>query len=93
MGIFAVTLALFPSIAVTIKSERAGTNYGDRLFIPIYCFLMFNVADLCGRTLAGMVKFPSESKPWLMKWLVSGRFVAIPSLPKVKDVLTSCRQL
>ena len=67
--IFFVTLAVFPAIAANVQSqhdteecasaETAGDSlsktcfYGAKLFIPIYCFIGFNVADLLGRTLAG----------------------------------------
>eukprot|EP00038_Savillea_parva_P003348 m.124289 g.124289 ORF g.124289 m.124289 type:complete len:500 (-) comp11150_c6_seq2:881-2380(-) len=77
-AVFAVTLAVFPSVAVTIVSQHAGTRYGDRLFVPIYCFVVFNVTDLLGRTLAGRVKWPSESEPFKMKWPTIGRLAFIP---------------
>lgn len=80
LAVFAVTLSVFPSIAVTIQSEHKGTKYGDDLFVPIYCFLVFNVADLIGRTLAGKVKWPAENNPSKMKFPVLMRWVCRPHL-------------
>lgn len=66
---FTITLAVFPSLTANIYSMQAkayedggaikytanppeGRFYGD-LFVPIYCFLLFNLFDFAGRTLAG----------------------------------------
>jgi len=52
---FAITIAMFPSIAVNMKSEyeciRMSRVFND-LFVPILLFL-FNVGDLLGRSIAG----------------------------------------
>jgi equilibrative nucleoside transporter 1/2/3 len=55
---FTTTLALFPAIAVMIRSEkkcRARGRFYNDLFIP-FLFLLFNLFDLIGRFHAGGVK-------------------------------------
>ena len=47
--IFAVTLACFPAVTVQIVSNHTGTAWGDKYFIPVVCFLLFNVGDYVGR--------------------------------------------
>ena len=50
--VFAVTLALFPSISV--KIETSCSEFPPTLFIP-YMFILFNLFDLVGRTSAGWI--------------------------------------
>eukprot|EP00471_Norrisiella_sphaerica_P000568 CAMPEP_0184482530 /NCGR_PEP_ID=MMETSP0113_2-20130426/4090_1 /TAXON_ID=91329 /ORGANISM="Norrisiella sphaerica, Strain BC52" /LENGTH=448 /DNA_ID=CAMNT_0026862313 /DNA_START=319 /DNA_END=1665 /DNA_ORIENTATION=- len=64
-----ISLAVFPSVTANIYSPEAnahqedekikfsanpreGRFYGD-LFVPIYCFLFFNLFDFIGRSIAG----------------------------------------
>uniref|UniRef100_A0A7S3D4S5 Nucleoside transporter n=1 Tax=Palpitomonas bilix TaxID=652834 RepID=A0A7S3D4S5_9EUKA len=61
---FFITLSVFPSIVSQMYSEKnpnrlpsppAGRFFGD-LFVPSL-FLLFNVGDFIGRTLAGFIRF------------------------------------
>jgi len=50
------TLIVFPAITVLVKSTGSGNDWSDTYFIPVGCFLLFNVGDFVGRTLAGVIK-------------------------------------
>ena len=50
------TLIVFPAITVLVKSTNTGTTWSDTYYIPVGCFLLFNVGDFIGRTLAGLIK-------------------------------------
>jgi len=50
------TLIVFPAITVLVKSTGSGNAWSDTYFIPVGCFLLFNVGDFVGRTLAGVIK-------------------------------------
>jgi len=62
---FMTTLSVFPSIIVLIKSQYSSDPdnvYANSYFIPVTCFLLFNVGDYVGRTLASFIKQPGASK-------------------------------
>ena len=50
------TLVVFPAITVLVKSTESGSQWNDVYFIPVGCFLLFNIGDFAGRTLAGIIK-------------------------------------
>merc|ERR1712217_528743 len=50
------TLVVFPTITVLVKSTGSGSEWNDVYFIPVGCFLLFNIGDFAGRTLAGIIK-------------------------------------
>ena len=58
---FMATLCVFPALTVLVQSVNPGNTWSDTYFIPVGCFLTFNVGDFVGRTLAGLVKFPKAS--------------------------------
>ena len=58
---FMATLCVFPALTVLVQSVNPGNTWSDTYFIPVGCFLTFNVGDFIGRTLAGLVKFPKAS--------------------------------
>lgn len=58
---FLVTLAAFPAITVLVKSSDTETEWGTKYFIPVACFLVFNVGDFLGRMLAGIVQWPKST--------------------------------
>lgn len=55
--IFGGTLAVFPAVAVLVISENAynGSPLTNQYFIPVCCFLIFNLGDLTGRVVASVV--------------------------------------
>lgn len=38
------------------------TRWASTFFVPVGCFLLFNIGDYIGRTLAGIVQLPKPSK-------------------------------
>eukprot|EP00041_Stephanoeca_diplocostata_P029188 m.855386 g.855386 ORF g.855386 m.855386 type:complete len:539 (+) comp23509_c0_seq2:190-1806(+) len=77
--VFTVTLAVFPAVAANIQSNSTG-SYATKLFVPVFCFLGFNLGDWIGRTIAGRpsLRWPPPEKPSLMKYPVLCRVVLIP---------------
>eukprot|EP00128_Syssomonas_multiformis_P000083 Colp12_sorted_trinity150504_noHs@27466 len=60
--IFVVTLAVFPSISSSVKSSTKSDNiFFGKLFVPIYCFITYNVGDWIGRTAAGWWQWPLKT--------------------------------
>ncbi|KAI8487697.1 hypothetical protein Bbelb_346900 [Branchiostoma belcheri] len=62
MYTFMVTLSIFPSVSSLIESvsKSDGSKWTGEFFIPVTCFLFFNLSDLAGRVIAGAVQFPKE---------------------------------
>ncbi|XP_013388911.1 equilibrative nucleoside transporter 3 isoform X2 [Lingula anatina] len=61
--VFFVTLSVFPAIishteSVAGPSESLSLN--GKYFTPVVCFVLFNLGDLTGRTVAGWVQYPKE---------------------------------
>lgn len=55
-GVFAVTLALFPTLTIfltsTHKCDEGSSRFVNDLFVPFF-FLLFNLGDFTGRVIAG----------------------------------------
>ena len=58
---FFVTLSVFPAITVLVKSTSSGNLWSDKYFIPVGCFLVFNIGDYVGRMLASIIKWPKAT--------------------------------
>eukprot|EP00096_Caligus_rogercresseyi_P013838 TRINITY_DN6432_c0_g1_i1.p1 TRINITY_DN6432_c0_g1~~TRINITY_DN6432_c0_g1_i1.p1 ORF type:complete len:260 (+),score=74.63 TRINITY_DN6432_c0_g1_i1:741-1520(+) len=58
--VFAVTLGCFPGITAAIRSTGTGT-WSTKFFVPVTCFLLFNIGDYIGRSLAEFLQFPKAS--------------------------------
>ena len=56
-----VTLGVFPAIPVLTESTSNNENW-RKFFIPVGCFLAFNVCDLIGRVTSTLTKWPKPSK-------------------------------
>lgn len=78
--IFTVTIGLFPAVTAEVESSIAGTSpWKNRYFIPVACFLNFNVFDWLGRSLTAICMWPGQDSRWLPV-LVACRVVFIPLL-------------
>ncbi|CAG2114331.1 unnamed protein product [Medioppia subpectinata] len=78
--IFWVTLSVFPAITVLVGPQRPDTSYWTgKYFIPITCFLLFNVSDLMGRFAGQFAPIPALSKRAVLL-LAMGRVVFIPAI-------------
>jgi len=61
---FLVCLAVFPSITaqvVSMGSGKDGTEWNNKYFIPVGCFLLFNIGDFVGRMLASVIQWPKAN--------------------------------
>ena len=60
---FTITLTVFPSVAVLVQSEtyKSESSWAIDYFTPVCVFLLFNVGDLIGRSLASWIKLPGRS--------------------------------
>ncbi|KAG9338184.1 hypothetical protein JZ751_026934 [Albula glossodonta] len=74
--VFIVTLSVFPAITVDVKTEYENTKW-EVYFIPVCCFLIFNVMDWIGRTVTTWVQWPPKESP-LFPALVVARVIFIP---------------
>jgi equilibrative nucleoside transporter 1/2/3 len=60
---FTVTLSVFPAVSVLVQAETfaSGSLWARQYFTPVCVFLLFNMGDLLGRTLASWIKLPRRS--------------------------------
>lgn len=77
--IFTVTIGLFPAVTAEVKSSIAGTSAWGDYFIPVSCFLTFNIFDWLGRSLTAVFMWPGKDSCWLPS-LVVARVVFVPLL-------------
>ena len=63
---FAITLSLWPAVAVLVESQyknsKTHSTWAYDYFTPVTVFLLFNVGDLIGRSIANILKFPERTK-------------------------------
>jgi len=76
---FTITLSVFPAMMANIFSTNhgSGSEWSDKYFTPVTCFLFFNMFDLIGRTLAGVITWPGHNSRWIIVLTVA-RVVFIP---------------
>ena len=64
--IFTVTLACFPAITMNVVSstlkENPESKWGNDFFIPVTCFVLFNVGDWVGRFMGERIGWPKPGK-------------------------------
>ncbi|XP_077437857.1 equilibrative nucleoside transporter 1-like isoform X2 [Vanacampus margaritifer] len=75
--IFTVTIGTFPAVTVDVKSTVASGGSWETYFIPVSCFLLFNVMDWAGRSLTAVCMWPGKDSRWLPA-LVVARLVFVP---------------
>ncbi|KAM4730288.1 equilibrative nucleoside transporter 1-like isoform 1-T2 [Anableps anableps] len=63
--IFTVTIGTFPAVTVEVKSTVANGSAWEIYFIPVSCFLLFNVMDWAGRSLTAVCMWPGKDSIWL----------------------------
>ncbi|XP_023684033.1 equilibrative nucleoside transporter 1-like isoform X2 [Paramormyrops kingsleyae] len=52
--IFTVTIGIFPAVTVDVKSTISNGGAWEIYFIPVSCFLLFNLMDWAGRSLTAV---------------------------------------
>ncbi|XP_024413597.1 equilibrative nucleoside transporter 1 isoform X1 [Desmodus rotundus] len=77
--IFTITIGVFPAVTAEVKSSIAGSSAWENYFIPVSCFLTFNVFDWLGRSLTAISMWPGKDSLWLPS-LVLARLVFVPLL-------------
>ncbi|XP_037375705.1 equilibrative nucleoside transporter 1 isoform X1 [Talpa occidentalis] len=75
--IFTITIGLFPAVTAEVKTSIEGT--WGKYFIPVSCFLTFNIFDWIGRSLTAVFMWPGKDSRWLPS-LVLARVVFVPLL-------------
>lgn len=58
--IFTVTIGTFPAVTVEVKTTVANGSAWEMYFIPVSCFLLFNVMDWVGRSLTAVCMWPGK---------------------------------
>ncbi|KAM9363832.1 equilibrative nucleoside transporter 1-like [Symphorus nematophorus] len=74
---FTVTIGTFPAITADTKSTLATGGSWERYFIPVSCFLLFNLCDWCGRSLTAVCMWPDKDS-LLLPVSIVGRLVFVP---------------
>jgi len=78
---FLVTLGCFPAITLQVQSTLPKESaWSSTFYVPVACFLLFNVGDYLGRFLAGLIQWPKPGKvgSFITLFLSIARFVFIP---------------
>ncbi|XP_028676016.1 equilibrative nucleoside transporter 1a [Erpetoichthys calabaricus] len=75
--VFTVTIGVFPAVTVDVKSSSEENSTWSKYFIPVSCFLLFNLCDWAGRSLTAFVLWPGKDS-LLLPIMVIGRVVFIP---------------
>ncbi|XP_061694003.1 equilibrative nucleoside transporter 1-like isoform X2 [Syngnathoides biaculeatus] len=75
--IFTVTIGTFPAVTADVRSTVASEGSWETYFIPVSCFLLFNVMDWAGRSLTAVCMWPGKDSRWLPS-LVVMRLVFVP---------------
>ncbi|XP_029448738.1 equilibrative nucleoside transporter 1 [Rhinatrema bivittatum] len=75
--VFTVTIGVFPAVTADAKSSIEGSSAWSGYFIPVSCFLLFNLCDWAGRSLTAVCMWPGmDSK--LLHIMVIARLIFIP---------------
>uniref|UniRef100_A0A671SMS9 Equilibrative nucleoside transporter 1-like n=1 Tax=Sinocyclocheilus anshuiensis TaxID=1608454 RepID=A0A671SMS9_9TELE len=79
--VFTITIGVFPAVTVDVKTtvscHNCSVSFTDTYFIPVSCFLLFNLMDWAGRSLTAVCMWPGKDSIWL-PILVIARLVFVP---------------
>ncbi|KFU84723.1 Equilibrative nucleoside transporter 1 [Chaetura pelagica] len=75
--VFTVTIGVFPSITAKVSTVLGEGNRWGHYFIPVSCFLLFNVFDWTGRSLTALFTWPGKDS-CLLPVMVALRVIFIP---------------
>jgi len=78
---FLVTLGCFPAITMQVQSTLPPDSaWSQTFYVPVACFLLFNIGDYLGRFLAGLIQWPKPGKvgSFITLFLSISRFVFLP---------------
>ncbi|KAL6111268.1 slc29a1 [Pungitius sinensis] len=74
---FTVTIGTFPAITADTKSTIANGSSWGQFFIPVSCFLLFNLCDWAGRSFTAACMWPRKDSV-IFPVSVVGRLIFIP---------------
>ncbi|KAI4875830.1 hypothetical protein NFI96_004183 [Prochilodus magdalenae] len=74
---FTITIGTFPAVTADVKSTIANGGAWEGYFIPVSCFLLFNVCDWAGRSLTAVCMWPGKDSK-LLPILLLARVVFVP---------------
>eukprot|EP00095_Tigriopus_kingsejongensis_P002892 maker-scaffold513_size150706-snap-gene-0.24 protein:Tk02892 transcript:maker-scaffold513_size150706-snap-gene-0.24-mRNA-1 annotation:"equilibrative nucleoside transporter 3" len=81
---FTATLSVFPAVTALTHSTGyeggKGGRWSTEFFVPVTCFVFFNIGDYVGRILAGFILWPKATKygGWTILAMSLARLVFIP---------------
>ncbi|XP_053476585.1 equilibrative nucleoside transporter 1a isoform X2 [Ictalurus furcatus] len=75
--VFTITIGIFPAVTVEVRSSAAKGGAWEKYFIPVFCFLLFNLMDWAGRSLTAKCTWPGKDSK-LLPVLVILRVVFVP---------------
>lgn len=75
--VFAVTIGIFPAVTADVKSTVAGDSSWGMYFIPVSCFLLFNMFDWAGRSITTRFMWPGKDSK-LLPIMVAARLIFWP---------------
>uniref|UniRef100_A0A3Q4MVP8 Solute carrier family 29 member 3 n=1 Tax=Neolamprologus brichardi TaxID=32507 RepID=A0A3Q4MVP8_NEOBR len=79
--VFSVSIMVFPAVSSGIQSvnKDSGSPWTTAYFVPLSCFLLYNVADLFGRMATAWLQVPGPTSK-VLPVLVLCRSVMVPLL-------------
>ncbi|XP_048842741.1 equilibrative nucleoside transporter 1-like [Brienomyrus brachyistius] len=75
--IFTVTIGIFPAVTVDVKSTISNGSSWEIYFIPVSCFLLFNLMDWAGRSLTAVCMWPGKDSRLLPVFMLA-RLLFVP---------------
>lgn len=77
--VFFISILVFPAVSSGIHSvnENSGNPITTKYFAPVTSFLMYNVADFCGRLITACVQIPGPTSR-VLPLLVVCRSIMVP---------------
>uniref|UniRef100_A0A8C9UZM9 Solute carrier family 29 member 1a n=1 Tax=Scleropages formosus TaxID=113540 RepID=A0A8C9UZM9_SCLFO len=75
--VFTITIGVFPAVTVDAQSTVATDRGWATYFIPVSCFLVFNLMDWAGRSLTALCMWPGKDSI-LLPILVLVRLIFVP---------------
>lgn len=79
--VFCVSITVFPAVSSGIQSvhEDSRNPWTTTYFVPLTCFLLYNISDFCGRQATAWLQVPGPTSK-LLPTLVLCRSVMVPLL-------------
>uniref|UniRef100_A0A8C7XV13 Solute carrier family 29 member 1b n=1 Tax=Oryzias sinensis TaxID=183150 RepID=A0A8C7XV13_9TELE len=75
--LFTVTIGIFPAVTADTRSTLSAGGSWEKYFIPVCCFLLFNLCDWGGRSLTAVCMWPGKDS-LILPVFVLCRMVFIP---------------